>query len=133
MLKSLKLVLATAVLLSISIMAFAVAQDAGNVNRAALPIPDAPSRGVANRTLTGSKPDFPSPVAAPKNAPNVLLLLVDDAGFGNPSTFGGPCQTPTLTRLAEHGLRYNRFHVTALCSPTRAALLSGRNHHSVGF
>src|SRR5262245_40046702 len=101
--------------------------------RSALPIPDAPFGGLSNRTLTGSKPDFPQPVAAPKDAPNVLLVLVDDAGFGNPSTFGGPCQTPTLTRLAEQGLRYNRFHVTALCSPTRAALLSGRNHHAVGF
>jgi arylsulfatase len=63
----------------------------------------------------------------------VLLILVDDAGFGNPSTFGGPCQTPAFSRLAAEGLRYNRFHVTALCSPTRAALLSGRNHHAVGF
>ena len=99
----------------------------------ALPRPDGPFKGISNRTLTGSKPDFPLPVAAPNDAPNVLLVLVDDAGFGNSSTFGGPCQTPTLTRLAEQGLRYNRFHVTALCSPTRAALLSGRNHHAVGF
>ena len=76
---------------------------------------------------------FPQPVDAPKGAPNVLLVLVDDAGFGNPSTFGGPCQTPALSRLASAGLRYNRFHVTALCSPSRAALLSGRNHHAVGF
>jgi arylsulfatase A-like enzyme len=72
-------------------------------------------------------------VKAPAGAPNVLLVLVDDAGFGNPSTFGGPCQTPTLTRLANQGLCFNRFHVTALCSPTRAALLTGRNHHAVGF
>jgi arylsulfatase len=72
-------------------------------------------------------------VKPPRGAPNVLLVLIDDAGFGNPSTFGGPCQTPTLTKLASQGLRYNRFHVTALCSPTRAALLSGRNHHAVGF
>jgi arylsulfatase len=98
-----------------------------------LPRPDPPFGGVAERTLAGSKPDFPKPVSTPKGAPNVLLVLVDDAGFGNPSTFGGPCQTPTLTRLASRGLRYNRFHVTALCSPTRAALLSGRNHHAVGF
>src|SRR5262245_65271199 len=62
---------------------------------AALPRPDGPFQGVANRTLAGSKPDFPKPVAAPKDAPNVLLVLVDDAGFGNPSAFGGPCQTPT--------------------------------------
>ena len=60
-------------------------------------------------------------------------MLIDDAGFGNPSTFGGPIQTPNYTRMAEGGLRYNRFHVTALCSPTRAALLTGRNSHSVGF
>jgi arylsulfatase len=72
-------------------------------------------------------------VRAPAGAPNVLLVLVDDAGFGNPSTFGGPVATPNLTRMAERGLKYNRFHVTALCSPTRAALLTGRNHHAVGF
>ena len=70
---------------------------------------------------------------APEGAPNVLLVLIDDAGFGSPSTFGGPIQTPSLTRMADGGLKYNRFHVTALCSPTRAALLTGRNHHTVGF
>jgi arylsulfatase len=69
----------------------------------------------------------------PEGAPNVLLVLIDDAGFGNPSTFGGPVSTPVMTRVAEQGLRYNRLHVTALCSPTRAALLTGRNHHTVGF
>ena len=90
-----------------------------------LPRADPPFEGTAKRTLEGSKPVFPRPVEAPKGAPNVLLVLVDDAGFGNPSTFGGPCQTPTLSRLASAGLRYNRFHVTALCSPSRAALLSG--------
>ncbi len=115
------------------IAGLAVADDAPKVNRPAIPVPDAPFGGVSNRTLAGSKPEFERPVAAPKGAPNVLLVLIDDAGFGNPSTFGGPCQTPSLTKLADQGLRYNRFHVTALCSPTRAALLSGRNHHSVGF
>ncbi len=90
-----------------------------------LPRADALFAGAANRTLAGSKPDFPRLAEAPKGAPNVLLVLVDDAGFGNPSTFGGPCQTPTLSKLASAGLRYNRFHVTALCSPSRAALLSG--------
>jgi arylsulfatase len=104
-----------------------------SAGRSALPIPDAPYQGVSNRTLAGSRPAFPAPVKAPAGAPNVLLVLIDDAGFGNPSTFGGPCQTPTLTKLASQGLRYNRFHVTALCSPTRAALLTGRNHHAVGF
>jgi arylsulfatase len=119
---------------------FAVAQQTPGVrtataspDRDAIPQADRPFQGVANRTLAGSKPDFPQPVRAPQDAPNVLLVLVDDAGFGNPSTFGGPCRTPTLTKLAGQGLRYNRFHVTALCSPTRAALLSGRNHHAVGF
>ncbi|HWB01062.1 MAG TPA: sulfatase-like hydrolase/transferase [Pirellulales bacterium] len=98
-----------------------------------LPHADAKFSGIAERTLAGSKPDFPPPTVAPAGAPNVLLILVDDAGFGNPSAFGGPVQTPTLDRLASQGLRYNRFHVTALCSPTRAALLSGRNHHAIGF
>ena len=69
----------------------------------------------------------------PKGAPNVLIVLIDDAGFGSSSAFGGPCQTPTLEKLAAGGLRYNRFHTTALCSPTRQALLTGRNHHSAGM
>lgn len=103
------------------------------LDRSILPIPDRPFRGKANRTLAGSEPDYPVPAYAPDGAPNVLLVLIDDAGFGNPSTFGGPVETPTLERLAQEGLRYNRFHVTALCSPSRAALLSGRNHHAVGF
>jgi arylsulfatase len=104
-------------------------------DRTELPIRRPEFSGVANRTLAGSEPDWnlighPTP---PEGAPNVLLVLIDDAGFGNPSTFGGPIQTPNYTRLAEGGLRFNRFHVTALCSPTRAALLTGRNNHAVGF
>ncbi len=98
-----------------------------------LPPPDRPFAGIANRTLLGSKPDYVVPARAPAGAPNVLLVLIDDTGFGNPSTFGGPIRTPTLDRLAEQGLRYDRFHVAALCSPTRAALLSGRNHHAMHF
>ena len=69
-------------------------------------------------------------VKAPEKAPNVVIVLIDDIGFGGPSTFGGPIQTPTLDRLAEAGLRYNNFHTTALCSPTRMALKTGRNHHT---
>ncbi|MFO0910136.1 MAG: arylsulfatase [Isosphaeraceae bacterium] len=118
-------------LLSLFTTSGAQAQQTGG--REALPQADPPFGGVSPRTLAGAKPEFAPPVRAPKNAPNVLLVLVDDAGFGNPSTFGGPCQTPSLSMLAEGGLKYNRFHVTALCSPTRAALLSGRNHHAVGF
>jgi len=104
-----------------------------DLDRSVLPIPDRPFKGVAKRTLAGSEADYPTPVHAPEGAPNVLLVLVDDAGFGNPATFGGPNASPTLERLAQEGLRYNRFHVTALCSPSRASLLSGRNHHAVGF
>ena len=104
-------------------------------DRTVLPIPDPNFGGTIGRTLDASVADWtinmtPSP---PEGAPNVLLVLIDDAGFGNPSTFGGPVSTPAMTRVAEQGLRYNRFHVTALCSPTRAALLTGRNHHTVGF
>lgn len=98
-----------------------------------LPVAEPPFSGKAERTLEGSVPVYPPPVRPPAGAPNVVVVLIDDAGFGNPSTFGGPVHTPTLDRLATQGLRYNRFHVTALCSPTRAALLSGRNHHAVGF
>src|SRR5512139_1097055 len=101
--------------------------------QAVLPRPDRPFAGVANRTLQGSTPDYAVPARAPAGAPNILLVLIDDTGFGNPSTFGGPIRTPTLDRLAERGLRYDRFHVAALCSPTRAALLSGRNHHTMHF
>ncbi|MEV5648715.1 arylsulfatase [Nocardia sp. NPDC052254] len=75
----------------------------------------------------------PEPVRPPAGAPNVLLVMLDDVGFGAASAFGGPCNTPTADRLAADGVRYNRFHTTALCSPTRAATLTGRNHHSVGF
>ncbi|PYL31572.1 MAG: hypothetical protein DMF39_02460, partial [Verrucomicrobia bacterium] len=102
-------------------------------DRTVLPRPTQPFEGTAKRTLEESKAAFTHPVKAPPDAPNILLVLIDDAGFGNPSTFGGPVATPTFDKLAAEGLRYNRFHVTALCSPTRAALLSGRNHHAVGF
>jgi arylsulfatase len=88
-------------------------------------------------TYDAKDPDtsFPpiEPLRPPEGAPNVLLILLDDVGFGASSAFGGPCETPVAERLAGGGLRYNRFHTTALCSPTRAALLTGRNHHSVGM
>ena len=105
------------------------------VDRTKLPIRRPPFQGVANQTLGGSQPDWGliGHVKPPAGAPNVLLVLIDDAGFGNPSTFGGPINTPNYDRMAGQGLRYNRFHVTAMCSPTRAALLTGRNHHAVGM
>ena len=106
-----------------------------DIDRTHLPIRRPRFSGVVDRTLAGSQPDWDliGDPTAPDGAPNVLLVLLDDAGFGNPSTFGGPIDTPNYTRLAEGGLRYNRFHVTAICSPTRAALLTGRNSHAVGF
>jgi arylsulfatase len=95
-----------------------------------LPRPAAPFKGVIKRTAKESTPDFPKPIAAPKGAPNILLIITDDVGFGASSPFGGPIATPTLDRLAKEGLRYTQFHTTALCSPTRSALITGRNHHS---
>jgi arylsulfatase A-like enzyme len=98
-----------------------------------LPYPqtDTHFTGRIGQTYTGSEAFVPSVPSAPAGAPNVLLVLLDDVGFGHAATFGGPVATPTLDRLAGEGLRYNRFHTTALCSPTRAAILSGRNHHSM--
>ena len=104
-------------------------------DRTALPIPDRNFGGAIGHTIDQSVPDWtiiPGP-KAPEGAPNVLLILIDDAGFGQPDTFGGPVATPNLTRVGQMGLTYNRFHVVALCSPTRAATLTGRNQHRVGM
>ncbi|MDP3676276.1 MAG: arylsulfatase [Novosphingobium sp.] len=97
-------------------------------------MPSAPAAfaGRIGETYADSVQAFPAPVQAPVGAPNVFLILTDDVGFGAASTFGGPIPTPNLDRLAARGLLYNRFHTTAMCSPTRAALLTGRNHHAVG-
>jgi arylsulfatase len=95
-----------------------------------LPRPEAPFKGKIGRTAKESTPDFPKGIQAPKGGPNVLLIMTDDVGFGASSTFGGPIPTPTYDKLAKAGLRYNMFHTTALCSPSRAALITGRNHHT---
>lgn len=100
--------------------------------QSALPKPDPAFTGKVGDTYRDSTPSYPLPVTAPAGAPNVLLVLLDDVGYGMASTFGGPVPTPHLQQLADAGLKYTRFHTTALCSPTRAALLAGRNHHSVG-
>lgn len=103
--------------------------------RTILPVPDRPSMGLT--TYDAKDPDTVTPpftrMRPPAGAPNVIIALIDDVGFGASSAFGGPVNTPTAERLAGQGLRYTRFHTTALCAPTRAALLSGRNHHSVGM
>ena len=102
-----------------------------NNEREVLPKPEPPFKGKIGRLVKDSTPDFPKGVEAPPGAPNVLLIMTDDVGFGASSTFGGPIPTPNFQRLADAGLRYNMYHTTALCSPTRAALITGRNHHSV--
>jgi arylsulfatase A-like enzyme len=103
--------------------------------RTVLPIPDRPTSGPVVFDAKDPEATFPpiEPLRPPLGAPNVLIVLLDDAGFAASSAFGGPCETPVAERLAANGLRFNRFHTTALCSPTRQALLTGRNHHSVGM
>ena len=98
-----------------------------------LPAPEPEFGGVIKDAALSSTPWWAPTIVPPKEAPNVLLIITDDAGFGVPSTFGGVIPTPTMDRVAAAGLRYNNIHSTALCSPTRAALITGRNHHSVGF
>src|SRR4051794_39261607 len=114
----------------------AMMASAADMNRRSqLPVPDRVPPGVT--TYDAKDPDTHYPpiaqIRSPEGAPNVVGIMTDDTGFGAASAFGGPCRTPNAERLAERGLRYTRFHTTALCSPTRAALLSGRNHHTVGM
>jgi arylsulfatase A-like enzyme len=103
--------------------------------RAVLPIPDQHHVGITTYDAKDPDTSYPpiEPLRPPASAPNVLIVLLDDVGFGASSAFGGPCESPTAERLANQGLKFNRFHTTALCSPTRQALLTGRNHHSVGM
>ncbi len=110
-----------------------MAQKPEVTGREILPIPDVPSKG--KMALDARNAEFPpiEPLRPPKNAPNVVIVLIDDMGFGAPSLTGGPCNMPAMEKVANQGLTYNRFHTTALCSPTRAALLTGRNHHSAGI
>ena len=107
----------------------------GSVGRETLPIPHRQQVGLVTYDAKDPATSFPAiePLRPPTGAPNVLVVLLDDVGFGASSAFGGPVNTPTAERLAAAGLKYNRFHTTALCSPTRQALLTGRNHHAVGM
>jgi arylsulfatase A-like enzyme len=107
----------------------------GELQRSVLPIPDRPHVGLTTYDAKDPETSYPpiKDIRPPEGAPNVLVILIDDCGFGASSAFGGPINTPVAEKLAANGLKYNRFHTTALCSPTRAALLSGRNHHTVGM
>src|SRR6476661_1802751 len=98
-----------------------------------LPFPPTPSASIAGRTMEESvyRPRA-KPRRLPADTPNILIVLIDDAGPALPSTFGGEVETPTMDRIVKEGVAYNRFHTTAMCSPTRASLLTGRNHHRVG-
>ena len=107
-----------------------MAQNPDKIGREVLPIPDIPVKG--KMALDARNAEFPAinALRPPKGAPNVVIVLLDDMGFGAPSVTGGPCNMPAMQKVADDGLLYNRFHTTALCSPTRQALLTGRNHHS---
>jgi arylsulfatase A-like enzyme len=104
-------------------------------NRSHLPMATPARTGLITYDAKDPDSKYPSieQLRPPKGAPNVLIILIDDAGFGSSSAFGGPCQTPNAEKLAVSGQKYNRFHTTALCSPSRQALLTGRNHHSAGM
>jgi arylsulfatase A-like enzyme len=106
-----------------------------DVARTVLPIPERSYVGLTTYDAKDPKTSFPpvEPLRPPGGAPNLLVILIDDCGFGASSAFGGPCSTPNAERLASTGLKFTRFHTTALCAPTRAALLTGRNHHAVGM
>lgn len=135
--------LALAVVLGVLAGAFVAARQVGeapgspfatrSLDTRYLPEPPGKFRGTINLSARDSTPAWPATTVPPKGAPNVLLIITDDVGFGAPSTFGGVIPTPALDRIAKMGLRYTHFHSTALCSPTRAALITGRNHHSVGY
>jgi arylsulfatase A-like enzyme len=112
-----------------------MSDDGAKLSRSILPIPERTHIGLTTYDAKDPNTTFPpiEPLRPPQGAPNVLIVLLDDVGFAASSVFGGPCRTPNFEELAAGGLRYNRFHTTALCSPTRQAMLTGRNHHSVGM
>jgi len=102
-------------------------------DRTVLPPPESPFKGKIETAMKNSTQDWPQPLKAPEGAPNVLMILGDDIGFGTPTAFGGPVNTPVFDRIAKEGLRYTDFHTTAVCAASRSAFLTGRNAHSVGF
>ena len=102
-------------------------------SRTVLPIPQAQAKSPPALDARDTRAPTIRPLRAPLGAPNIVIVLIDDIGFGGSSAYGGPCNMPVAERLAKNGLAYTRFHTTALCSPTRQALLTGRNHHSVNM
>jgi arylsulfatase len=104
----------------------------GDLDRTVIPLPEPQFGGIIGKTYKESESEWPELPAPPAGAPNVVVILLDDVGFGQTSTFGGPVPTPVLDQLASQGLRYTRFHTTAICGPSRAALITGRNHHNAG-
>jgi len=129
-LRSWQLLMAAAVGAISNSMVYAVVEEDTSVDRTVLPIHEPLRPTYENLDARDAKPPKRWNLQAPAGAPNVVIVLIDDIGFGHSSAFGGPCKMPTLERLASAGLKYNRFHTTALCSPTRTALLTGYNHHS---
>ncbi|MGI9272277.1 MAG: arylsulfatase [Woeseiaceae bacterium] len=119
-----------AILLGLSLVGAAQAQD---VDRTILPLPDPEFKGKIEISLQDSTPDWPEAVKPPEGAPNVLIIMGDDVGFGHMGSFGGPAETPTFDSIARQGLRFNNFHMTPVCAASRAALITGRNAHSVGM
>src|SRR5438874_6084929 len=109
--------------------ASALGQSTNALDRTVLPIREPQYSTTTVLDARDAKPPPRFEIKAPAGAPNIVIVLLDDIGFGHSGAFGGPCNMPTLDRLAANGLRYNAFHTTALCSPTRTALLTGRNHH----
>ena len=107
------------------VMIFSPILSQAESDRSKLPISQPAFSGKIGKSFENSVEDFPQPIQAPKDAPNIVLILLDDVGFGQPGTFGGPVPTPCIDSMASQGLRYNRFHTTAICSPTRAVLLTG--------
>jgi len=122
----------TRLMTSVALCALTAGGVAHAQDRSALPIPSAPFDGTIAENALDAKPATPRPVRAPQGAPNVFVVMTDDVGFAMTSAFGGPVPTPNYERLAASGQRYNRFHTTGICSPSRAALLTGRNHHNAG-
>ena len=121
-----------AVVFSTGAIAQTAAVTPDKTDRSVLPLPTPPFAGVIGKTYKDSKEAWPPVPTPPSGAPNIVVILLDDVGYGQVSTFGGPVQTPELDKLAAQGLRYTRFHTTAICGPSRAALITGRNHHDAG-